>query len=52
MKPSCDERFILFVFNDDSDFGPLLDVAVATGITSMSWQTKAGNAKVVVYALP
>ena len=27
-------------------------VAVATGITSMSWQTKAGNAKVVVYALP
>ena len=27
-------------------------VAVATGITSMSWQTKAGNAKVVVYGLP
>src|SRR5687767_808516 len=27
-------------------------VAIATGITSMSWQTKTGNAKVVVYALP
>jgi len=27
-------------------------VAVATGITSMSWKTKAGNAKVVIYALP
>ena len=27
-------------------------IAIATGITSMSWQTKAGNAKVVVYALP
>ena len=27
-------------------------VAVATGMTSMSWQTKAGNAKVVVFALP
>lgn len=27
-------------------------VGVATGITSQSWQTKAGNAKVVVYGLP
>jgi alcohol dehydrogenase (cytochrome c) len=27
-------------------------IAVATGITSKSWQTKAGNAKVVVYGLP
>jgi alcohol dehydrogenase (cytochrome c) len=27
-------------------------VAIATGITSMSWQTKAGNAKVVIYGLP
>jgi alcohol dehydrogenase (cytochrome c) len=27
-------------------------VAVAAGITSMSWQTKAGNAKVFVYSLP
>ncbi len=27
-------------------------VAVAAGITSMSWKTKAGNAKVVVYGLP
>ncbi|HSE24254.1 MAG TPA: hypothetical protein VLB68_21480 [Pyrinomonadaceae bacterium] len=27
-------------------------LAIATGITSMSWQTKAGNARVVVYGLP
>jgi alcohol dehydrogenase (cytochrome c) len=27
-------------------------VAIATGITSMSWKTNAGNAKVVVFALP
>ena len=27
-------------------------VAIAAGITSMSWQTKAGNANVVVFALP
>ena len=27
-------------------------VAIATGLTSQSWKTKAGNAKVVVYALP
>ena len=27
-------------------------VAVATGITSQSWMTQGGNARVVVYALP
>jgi alcohol dehydrogenase (cytochrome c) len=27
-------------------------VAIATGITSKSWQTTAGSAKVVVYGLP